>query len=98
MKVYLMTAVDTSYVHELDSEQVLRTGNVYATLEAAKAAAQEYANEENDNYNEFGNGEDEPRPATNLTWEQFNDEWWSVNSSDDEAAYCTDFLIREIQL
>lgn len=93
MKVYLMTAVDTSYVHEMDTEDVLRTGEVYATLEKAKEGAQKYVDEEIENFNEMFTDKDQQRDPLVLSWEESEGMEWVTSHDEDE--YETFFMIRE---
>ena len=47
MKVYLLTAADTCYIHEMDVEAILRTGQIFSSLEQAQTEAQEWNDAKN---------------------------------------------------
>lgn len=91
MKVYILTSVDTSALHEIDAEYVLNTGKPYSSLEGAKKAAQEEVNEDIANYNEVFAEDDEQHKPVQLNW--IDRTTYSLTTNDDD--YATSFMIRE---
>lgn len=94
MKVYLLTSVDVSGIHEIDAECILNTGCPYLTLEGAKRAAQETDEDIKDYNNTFADVDQQHEPHK-LDWVHPEATVWQTT---DNGEWAVMYMIRELEV